>query len=96
MPVIRRFQNVSTASAQRHVQLTRVSADTRSRTVETIAVPSSQFGDALQALCRVELGRRQGLNEPGHAKQPSSQPVTVGYAADPRTAAEHLGFPDNC
>jgi hypothetical protein len=79
MLVIEGIQNVSMANGLVRIQVAQVGSDGKSKGVEEIAIPASQYGNVVQALTQAGQNLRQRLEEQqkqqaGQDQQPNQQP----------------------
>jgi hypothetical protein len=75
MLVIDGIKNVTMANGLVRIQVAQVGADGKSKGVEEIAIPASQYGAVVQALTQAGQNLRQRLEEQqvGHEQQTSQQ-----------------------
>jgi hypothetical protein len=86
MLVIDGIQNVTMANGLVRIQVTQVASDGKTKPVDEIAIPASQYGNVVQALTQAGQNLRQRLEE--QQNQDGQQQTGQPQAAAQQQAAE--------
>ena len=96
MLVIDGIQNVAVANGVVRLQVTRVASDGKSKGVEEIAIPSTQFATVVQALQQAGQNLQQRLQEQqkqqGEGEQQAREPAGQQPAAEPAEQGDNFQF----
>ena len=93
MLVIDGIQNVSMANGLVRIQVAQVGSDGKSKGVEEIAIPASQYGNVVQALTQAGQNLRQRIQE--QQKQQAGQDTQQSGqqdAGDPAEQGDNFQF----
>lgn len=92
MLVIDGIQNVTMANGLIRLQVVQTGADGKSKGVEEIAIPASQYGNVVQALQQAGQNLQQRIQEQQKSQQEGQQQEAPQPATGPAEAGDNFQF----